>query len=165
MTSGYELVANSLSSIPIDWIVIVSFAILIAFDAIRSGAGRACALALSLPTTLFLISELPQAKVLSGITGQFATPALKAILFGIVFAASYILVRRMSSPYRNNNGASIQAIIAGVATVAIVIVVWLQVPELQSIWHFGSQVQSVFGEAYRFWWVAGAFAALAFTES
>lgn len=165
MTSGYELVANSLSSIPTDWIVIVSFAILIAFDAVRSGTSRACALALSLPVTLFLISELPHAKVLSGIIGQFATPTLKAVLFGIIFVVAYILVRRMNASYRNNSGASIQAVIAGIATVAVVVVVWLQVPELQSIWHFGAQVQSVFGEAYRFWWVVGAFVALAFVES
>src|SRR3989338_2929609 len=165
MSSGYELAANSLSAIPTDWIVIVSFAILIAFDSVRPGTARASALALSLPVTLFLISALPHAKVLSGIAGQFATPALKAVLFGIVFVVAYILVRRMSVPNRNNSGASIQALIAGVATVAVVVVVWLQVPELQSVWHFGAQVQSVFGEAYRFWWVTGAFVALAFVES
>ena len=160
-----DAASNFFSHIPTDWIVIIAFAILIAFDAVRSGTGRACALALSLPVTLFLISEIPHAKVLSGIASQFGTPTLKAVLFGIVFVVAYILVRRMSAAYRNNNGASIQAVIAGVATAAVLVVVWLQVPELQSVWHFGAQVQAVFGEAYRFWWVMGAFAALAFVES
>lgn len=160
-----DAITGFASHVPTDWIVIIAFAILVAFDAIRSGTGRACALVLSLPITLFLISELPHAKILSGIAEQFETPTLKAVLFGIIFVVAYILVRRISPPYRNNNGASIQAIIAGIATVAVVVVVWLQVPELQSIWHFGAQVQAVFGEAYRFWWVAGAFAALAFVES
>lgn len=118
------------SHVPTDWIVIIAFAILVAFDAIRSGTGRACALTLSLPATLLLISELPHAKVLSGVAAQFGTPMLKALLFGIIFIIAYFLVRRMSVPYRNNSGASIQALIAGIATVTVVVVVWLQVPEL-----------------------------------
>ncbi|MDO8561545.1 MAG: hypothetical protein Q7S05_01830 [bacterium] len=153
MTSGYELVANSLPSVPTDWIIIVILVILIAFDAVRSGLGRVTSLVLSLPATLFLISALPHAKVLSGLTEQFSAPLLKAVIFGVVFVATYLLVRRMSDPYETKRGEVIQALLAGVAGTAIAVVVWLQVPELQSVWHFGPQVQAVFGEQYRFWWL------------
>lgn len=153
------------SHIPMDWILIAAAAIFIALDALRSGSGRASALALSLPAALFLIAELPHAKILSGITAQFGTSALKSVLFGIVFAIAYVLVRKMSTSYATNSGEVLQAIIAGIAASAVLVVVWLQVSELQSVWHFGAQVQSIFGEQYRLWWVAGAYAALAYVRS
>ncbi|MDO8521925.1 MAG: hypothetical protein Q7S08_01410 [bacterium] len=152
------------SHIPIDWIIIAVFAIIVAFDAMRSGSGRATSFALSLPATLFIVAELPHAKFLSGVTEQFTSSVLKALLFGIVFVVTYILVRRMSAPDATDSGQIIQAIVAGIAATAVAIVVWLQVPELQSVWHFGAQIQAIFGEAYRFWWIAGSFAALAFVR-
>ena len=153
------------SYVPTDWIIIVVLAIFIAFDALRSGFGRVTALALSLPATLFLAGSLSQARILSGVAGQFSTPLLKAVLFGIVFAAAYLLVRRMAPSYATGSGEVIQALLAGVAGTITLVVVWLLVPELQSIWHFGSQVQAVFGEAYRFWWIVGSYAVLGFARS
>src|SRR3989338_1320193 len=153
------------SYIPVDWIIIVVLAIFIAFDALRSGFGRVTALALSLPATLFLAGSLSQARILSGVAGQFSTPLLKAVLFGIVFASAYILVRRMSVSYSTNSGEIIQSVLAGAAASFVAVVIWLQVPELQTIWSFGPQVQAVFGEAYRFWWIFGSYVALGFARS
>ena len=146
------------SYIPIDWIILIVFASLIAFDAIRSGPGRARALALSLPATLFLSAALEHARILAGVAEQFSSPGLKAALFGVVFVAVYLLVRRMAPSYATGSGEVIQALLAGVDGTITLVVVWLMVPELQSIWHFGPKVQAVFGEAYRFWWIAISYA-------
>jgi len=153
------------SYIPVDWIIIVVLAIFIAFDALRSGFGKVTALALSLPATLFLSAALEHARILSGVAEQFSSPGLKAALFGVVFVAVYLLVRKMSARYTSNSGEIIQALMAGVAAAAVLVVVWLAAPELQAIWHFGPQVHAVFGEAYRFWWVALSYLMLAYVRS
>lgn len=158
-------ISGFFSYIPTDWIVILAFAAIVAADSMRAGTGRACVIVLSLPLAFYLISELPHAIILSGIANQLVMPILKALIFGIVFAAVYFLVHRIVDAYRTGSGAPVQALLAGVAAASVVVVVWLQVPELQSIWNFGPQVQSVFGEAYRFWWIAGSYAALAFVRS
>jgi hypothetical protein len=160
-----DAVSGLFSFIPVDWIVIISFAILIGFDAMRSGMGRACALALSLPATMLLITALPKAGILSNFTEQFTSSSFRAAVFGIVLIASYFLVRKITASHRNNRREITQSLVAGASTVAVMVVVWLQIPELQAIWQFGPQVQMVFGEAYRFWLVIGAYTALAFVRS
>lgn len=150
------------SHIPTDWIIIVILAILIAFDAMRAGTDRACAFALSLPATLFIAAELSSAGFLSGFAAQFTSPVLQAALFGVVFVLTYFLVHRMSVQRARSGGQVVQALMAGIAATTVLVVVWLIVPELQSVWHFGPQVQAVFGELYRFWWIIVSYAALAF---
>ncbi len=152
------------SYIPTDWIIIFALAVFIAFDALRSGFGRATAIALSLAATLFLASSLSQARILSGVAGQFSTPVLKAVLFGIIFVFVYLLVRRITATYRAHSGEIIQSLMAGAAATAVLVTIWLAAPELQSVWHFGPQVQAVFGEQYRFWWMALSYLALAFVR-
>ena len=61
----------------------------------------------------------------------------------------------------SNGLAPLQALITGIASAIVLVVIWLQVPGLEAVWAFGSQVQAVFGEAYRFWWLAGSYIALA----
>lgn len=159
-----DAISGFFSYIPIDWIIIAVFAIFVGFDTVRSGSGRAVALALSLPAALFLTDALPHASILSGLTEQFSSLVLKAVLFGVVFVSTYLLVRRMSASYRTGSGEVMQSLMAGAAAIAVVVVVWLQVPELQSVWLFGPQVQAVFGEAYRFWWIIASYAILGFTR-
>lgn len=161
---GLNAIYNFFLNIPIDWIIIVVAVVLVALDTVRAGSGRAFAIALSLPATLFLTSQFSQARFLSGAAEQLSTPFLKAVFFGIVFVITYTLVRRIIVSHRTNSGEIIQALIIGVATTAIALVVWLVVPELQSIWTFDPQVRSVFGEQYRFWWIFGSLMALAFVE-
>lgn len=159
-----DAVSGFVSHFPTDWVIILVFAVLVAGDTVRAGSARASALALSLPATLLIISTIPNAKMLSGVAGQFSSPVPKAVLFGIVFAIAYILVRRMSASYSSNTGEIIQSVLAGAAASFVAVVVWLQVPELQAIWSFGPQVQAVFGEAYRFWWIVGSYVALGFAR-
>src|SRR3989338_3795218 len=159
-----EAATSLFAHFPTDWIILIVFAILIAFDAIRSGPGRARALALSLPATLFLSAALEHARILSGVAEQFSSPAMKSALFGVVFVAVYLLVLKMSARYTSNSVEIIQALMAGVAAAAVLVVVWLAVPGLQGIWNLGPPVQGGVGEGYRFWWVVGSYLVLAFVR-
>ncbi len=165
MDSIYTLTANTLIHWPTDWIIIGAIAVFIALDTLRSGGTRASALALALPVGLFTLDALPRALFIGSVSKQFSTPVLQAVLFGIVFVALYVLIYRIIGFYSTSTGAPIEALLTGLAATAILMVVWLQVPALNSLWHFGSQVQAVFGESYRFWWLAASYLALAFARS
>ena len=148
---------------PTDWIVIGAVAMLIALDSLRSGRARASALALSLPATLLITSALPHAAFL-GTLGATTSSVMQVVVFTGIFIAMYISAYRMIFSFSDGGGV-IQSLVAGIAAAIILTVVWLLVPALHSIWHFGPQVQAVFGEAYRFWWLLASFAALAFVRS
>jgi len=87
------------------------------------------------------------------------------MVFLIFSAALYLLVRRMDSPYRGEYGQPLQALLAGCAGAAILLVVWFHVPALASLWQFGGDVTAVFSGPYAFWWLLGSYATLAFIRS
>lgn len=118
-------------------------------------------LALALPAALLLSSLIPHAAFVGSISAQFSTPTLQSVLFLILAAVMYLAVHRIGLSFGTESGAPIQALLAGIAGAAIIAVVWFQVPAFDSIWHFGTQVQQIFGQAYRFWWLTGAYIALA----
>jgi hypothetical protein len=145
---------------PTDWIIVSALVILIAFDAYRSGSGRATALALALPLTLVLTNTLPAAFLLGSVTEQFSAPSAQAVIFGVVFIALFLMLYRIV--YSFSGGGEIgPAFLCGMSATAVVMAVWLQVPGLQSLYHFGPQVESIFGELYRFWWFVAAYFMLA----
>ncbi|MBI4090795.1 MAG: hypothetical protein HY422_02120, partial [Candidatus Komeilibacteria bacterium] len=72
---------------------------------------------------------------------------------------------RIGLTWGGEEGLTIQAAIAGVAAAGVVVTMWVATPPLQSLWQFGPQVQEIFGETYRFFWLISAFAALAFVRS
>ena len=154
----------SLSSIfthwPTDWILIGAFAAFAALDAIRSGPTRATALMLSLPAALLLIDKLPDAVFLGSLSAQLVSPLAQAGLFAVVTAVLFFIIHRVIFAF-SNNLPPLQALIAGLAAVIVLVVIWLQVPGLEAVWDFGDQVRAVFGEAYRFWWLAASYIALA----
>lgn len=154
---------SSLGAHSTDWIVLGVFAAIVAFDAYRSGSGRAIALALAFPLTLYLMTALSGAAILGPLTKQFASGTAQSILFALLCVALFLAVYRMT--FRYGNGGIVQALLSAIALTAVVAVVWLQVPGLIALWHFGPQIQAVFGDTYRFWWIAGAYSALAFTRS
>lgn len=145
-----------------DWILLLVLGALTAFDAYRSGTGRACAIVLALPSALLLFELLPTA-VIAGALASVSTPVFDGFLFLILAGGMYLLVRRMDVSY--GTGSFIQAVIGGAAVMAAIAVVWLEVPALDSVWHFGEEVRAVFSESYRLWWLAGSFLAVAFVRS
>lgn len=164
-SSGYTLVSNALTHWPTDWIIIGAVAALVAFDTLRNGGTRASALALALPAALYVLAALPKALFIGDVSKQFSTPLLQTVLFGIVFVALYVLTYRIIGFYSTSTGAPIEALLTGLAATAILLIVWLQVPSFDSLWHFGPQVHAVFAESYRFWWLGASYLALAFARS
>ena len=155
---------STFSALPMDWIIIAILIALIALDTLRSGTARAAALMLSLPAALFLTGVLPKAALIGPASAQFTAPLAQVAIFVIIFGALYIVAHRTIFSY-SEGAPVIQAIITGLAATIVLVVVFLQVSALQSLWSFGPQVQAVFGEAYRFWWLLLSYAALAFVRS
>ncbi len=149
---------------PNDWIILGALAILVSLDALRSGSARAASIALSLPVTLLLVTAIPHTFFLGPLTAQFSSPAVLAITFLVILTAMYFMVHRTVFTF-SDGGAIIQSLIIGMVAVVVLVVVWLQVPALESLWHFEPQVQEVFGPAYRFWWLVAAFFGLALARS
>ncbi|OGG53886.1 hypothetical protein A3H16_00350 [Candidatus Kaiserbacteria bacterium RIFCSPLOWO2_12_FULL_53_8] len=157
-------VANIFSHWPTDWIIIGALVAFIALDALRSGSARAASLVLALPATVLLTNALPQAVVVGPLSAQFTAPAAQLIIFAAIFVLLYIACHRIIFTFSEDGGV-LQALITGVSATVVLVVILLQVPGLQSLWHFGDQVQLVFGEAYRFWWLLAAYGGLAFVRS
>src|SRR3989344_5128707 len=141
------------ASIPIDWFIIGGFTLLVAFDCVRSGARRISQLSLAFPLAALLMQSLPQDHILGDIASQFSTPLMQALLLGALFVALYIIIGRIGLSWGGEAGQTVQAALAGVAAAGIVVTMWIATPPLQSLWLFGPQVQEIFGESYRFWWL------------
>lgn len=162
---NFDAVVSVATGVPVDWMVIGGFTLLAALDCVRSGARRVSQLSLAFPLAALLMQSLPQAFILGDVADQFSTPLMQALLLGVVFVSLYILIGRIGLSWGGEEGLAIQAAIAGVAASGIVVTMWIATPPLQSLWHFGPQVQEIFGETYRFWWLLGSFAALAYLRS
>ncbi|HWP61563.1 MAG TPA: hypothetical protein VN495_03095, partial [Candidatus Paceibacterota bacterium] len=81
--------------------------------------------------------------------------------FVVLFAIAYVLCNRIIGMNFGAGAAPFSSIAIGFATTAIVVVFWLQVPALSTIWHFGPAVSSVFAAQYAFWWLLGSYVVLA----
>ncbi|MBI4079817.1 hypothetical protein HY414_01130 [Candidatus Kaiserbacteria bacterium] len=162
---NFDAVMSTVTSIPIDWFIIGGFALVAALDCVRSGAKRVTQLALAFPLAALLMQSLPNAYILGGIASQFSTPLMQALLLGVLFVALYLFIGRIGLSWGGGEGQTIQAAIAGVAAAGVVMTMWIATPALQSLWQFGPQIQEIFGETYRFFWLIGAFAALAYVRN
>lgn len=157
-------ISGFFAAIPLDWFVIGGIMLVFIVDTLRSGLGRVNSVALALPLVLFSYSFfaetmfLKSAPFLSGSTGV-------AVVLGILFILCFFIVRRMGLEYIDDGmGQPIQALVAGVAIAVIVIVFWMQLPSIQSYFIFGPQIQALFAEQYRLFWLIGAYASLAFAR-
>ncbi|OGG60010.1 hypothetical protein A2765_00910 [Candidatus Kaiserbacteria bacterium RIFCSPHIGHO2_01_FULL_56_24] len=158
-------VTGFFTGIPLDWIILGVLVILIALDSLRSGIGRACAIALALPVAVLLYSLVEKTAVLGTVSALSATPMAQAITFGVIAVVCYLLVRRMALEYvESGTGEPIQALLAGGATTIVFIIAWEQVPALQSLWHMSDRVNAIFSESYRLIWLLGAYVGLAFAR-
>jgi hypothetical protein len=162
---GIQALPTLPSNLPLDWILIGVLFVIIAAETMRSGAQKACILSLAAPIASLLYLLVSHAALIATALAQLSTPLSQALLFIGLVALTCLVIARIGLSFGSEAGAPIQAVVAGIATVAVVIAVWLQVPALDSIWHFGPQVQNIFAEQYRFWWLIGGYIALAAIRS
>ena len=157
-------VSSTVSAVPVDWIVIGAFFIIVSADALRAGSVRACALALSFPLTFLLFQILPQTFLLSPTLASFSSPLAQAVVFLILEAILFVCLHKMLASFDVYTSFH-SAVVSGFAATVVVLVVWTQTPALQSLWHFTPQLQSIFGASYRFYWLIAAYLLLAFVGS
>lgn len=157
-------ITAALAQIPTDWFVIFVGFVLISFETFRAGAGRACALALAFPVSAVLLDAVTGAVVAGGVANAFATPVLRAVLFGALFVLAYTLVHQIGVFYGSEAGRPFLALLSGFACMAIVVVFWVHTPALTAVWKFGGSISALVGDSYRFWWLAGSYGILAFVR-
>lgn len=157
-------VTGIVAGIPYDWLALGGIVVLLALDSLRSGIGRASALALSLPLALVLFSLVAQTAFVGSLPLP-ATPMAQLAVFGVLTFLLYFAVRRMGLDYVDSGrGEPVQSLLAGVAAGVVVIIVWLLLPMSGEIWNVSNQIHAVFAEQYRLLWFMGAYLALAFAR-
>lgn len=155
---------SAFSGVPADWIIIGALFIIVTADAVRAGSVRAAAIALSFPLAAVLYQLIPGTVVLSAIAKQFPTSIEQAALFAIIEIVVFVCIHQMLFSY-DRYSSVLSAGVCGLAAVIAVLVVWTETPVLQSLWHFDTQIQAIFGSSYRLFWLVGSYLALAFVGS
>jgi hypothetical protein len=150
--------------LPADWPILILVAAILSLESFSSGSTRTNAISIAFPITSTLFWWLPSTFLAAAVMSQLTTtPALSAI-FGLLFIGIYFVIHRMIFSFGSSGGDVPQAMISGIATTIIIVVFWLQTPGLSDLWRFGDQVQLVFNESVRAWWLIGALATLAYTR-
>ena len=149
----------------VDWIIIGALCALIAAESLRGGSNRAVSLALALPLTLFMREALTDAALVGPLAASLSTPLLQTLLFTGILVLVYLLVHRVIMFYGNSSGSVLSALLVGAGCTMLLVITWLEVDALHSLWQFGPQVQALFSQGYRFWWILVSYAALAFARS
>lgn len=160
-----DAVTGIFTGIPYDWLALGGLIVAIALDSLRSGIGRACAIALALPVASVLYSLVEQTAVIGNLAFLDSSSLAKLATFAVMALATYLLVRRIALEYvGSGTGEPIQALLAGAAATAILAVVWLQLPMSGDVWQVSDKVRAIFAEQYRLIWLLGSYLALAFAR-
>lgn len=158
----FDALTGAFAAVPTDWIILGSITLVAAFDIVRSGARRVCVAALALPVSLLIFATAKDAMVIGGFVAQLSTPLMQAALIGGLFVVAFALIGRLGLSWGDDYGQAISAALGGVAFAVLVATFWVATPVLDSLWIFGPQIQQVFGESYRFFWLLGGYGTLAY---
>ena len=156
-------VTGTVSGIPTDWLIIASILILFIVFSVVRGTTYATALSLSLPISLLLYQSISKGAFIGGIAAGFSSPIAQSVLFLIIAALLFVLTNQAIASF-DTPSSVVSGIAAGLAALIVLVVIWMQIPVLQSLWHFTVQLESVFAGAYAFWWLIAAYVLLAFSR-
>lgn len=156
-----DILASVWGSMSLDVAVLGGAVLLFAFDAFQKTTARVISLTFAFPLALFLFTFLQDASFISAVIGQFSTPAFEAFPILALVVGLYLCVRRIVDTGPAEGPP--QALLVATAGVVIILVTWLSSPALSSLLPLNG-LQTLFAEAYRFWWLAGAFLLLAATR-
>lgn len=87
-----ETITGVFAAVPLDYFLLGGISVVVAIDTLRSGIGRAAALAVALPVALLLHSLLGTAAFI-GTIAQSDSGVMQAAVFGAILALSYLLVQ------------------------------------------------------------------------
>lgn len=164
-----EAVGNSallglVMSWPTEWLIFSVLVIIFTFDSILFGTGKSAALLLAYPLALFLYTAAQSAIVVGATMQQFTAPVHQLVIFAIFLAASWWLVHRAISVFDGPVPILVSALF-GLTTAIGLVVYLILTPPLEPLWQFSNLIQTVFGEAYRFWWLIVSYFVLAYVRS
>ena len=162
---GMQSISGIFTHISLEWLIVGIFAAVIALSVAAYGARYAIAISLALPIAAFLNSFIPDTAFLSSIVGRYAATIGPALVFFGLFVILFLILSRIDTSYGAELGSPLPAAIAGVACTAVALTVWMYVPALHTLHEFNPQIQAIFALQYRFWWLLGSLAALAFVRS
>lgn len=161
LASTTALFANT----PIDGVIIIALLIVLVVDSLRSGTARAATLAVAFPLAVFFHSLIAHTSILGPLLDKITSPYMQAAVFALLLAVLLFLVYRIMYALGGSGSTPTVSIVAGLSATFITLVMWLQVPALQSVWHFGPMIETVFGAAYAFWWFIAGYLLMAFVRS
>ncbi len=157
-------IATTFSGLPVDWVLVGLTAILLVLFTLRAGTRVAFTLALSFPVVAFVLGALSNTAFLSTLTSQLTGSAAHlGLALGVFFLVSILVFRILGSGFVRS-ALPLSALLSGLAATVITVVFLNQILGSNPIWHFGPQVQAIFGSAYRLWWVLGSYMVLAFAR-
>lgn len=157
---GFDAVISFFTNISIDWVVIGGCAVFFSFDALRSGTARVSALSIGLLLAISVTPFVAQTALLGKIVPASSDALFVAVFIGLAITFFTALYRMIDTGYDTSYGF-VQAPIAGVATTGILMLVLLQLPASTWPWAISDQVQLIFGESYRLFWIVGGIISLA----
>ncbi len=163
LSSVTQFFASVYASITIDWIIFGGVALFLAFDALRAGPARVTALAIALPIALLLSETIHDAAYIGSYV-ESSSAGMQTGVFIALTAGLFIALYRIVD-FGADSMRPIQAMIAGLACAVVVTVVFLQLPDSTVPWSLGDAFRSVFSDAYRLYWLLGAYFALAIARA
>lgn len=148
-----------------DWVIIGLLMIILVAAAVRWGTSRACVIAVTMPISTFLYSLMSESIGTSSLSSHLTSPLLQSLVFIGLLVFVYIMTHRMYRSYIGEGERFWLALLAGLATGLVVLVVWVHTPILASIWDFSAQTKGIFGPSYAFWWIVVSLFTLGYVRS
>ena len=160
--STSTLSALSITSVPADWLIIGGAIVVLILIAMYAGSSNVISLALGSLVASSLLPLVPNTVFLSSINTSSDT-TMAAVFFAMMFPLTFIF-RWMTSAVLGIT-TPIQAILAGVAGAALLLLVWTQTPVLTALWDFGGLIDLIFTEPYRLWVILASLLILSFSKA
>ena len=147
------------ASVPSDLMVLGGAAVVLALISLYAGSSQIVAIAVASLVTAFMYPQLAQTALLSSLSGGSGILAVCAVLFVLQIVFFRWMVNDLFSIT-----SPLQGIMAGVGGTIILASVWMFIPDLSALWSFTESTRMIFSDAYRVWWILGAFVLLGFSR-
>jgi hypothetical protein len=151
---------TAVAHLPIDWVILGLFAVLVSIDALRSGPRRAVTFSLAGPIALLAASELSYTAFIGDMALKLSATYAQSAFFGIFFVVLVVLIYLML-PSSSGSALPLPAILAGIAATAVLAVILIQLPLVSNLVVVSTLMHTIFSAAYRLYWLIGAYLLLA----
>ncbi len=154
-------VATFTGSLSTDVMIGVGLLIALTLLALYAGSSQVISIGLAALFAPVVVAFAKNAAFLSGmpLDGTGYERAMLAVMFGILA----FLFKMISSDILHMT-TPLQAIMAGLGTTCLLMLVWVSTPALVTWFQFGGTITAAFAEGFRFWWVMSILALFAFAR-